>query len=100
MGFAVRKIAEKFMNLHEYQAKQLLQRYNIKIPRGEVISTAESAGDIFRQLEVRKAVIKAQIHSGGRGKAGAIKMVHSSEEAEKAAHDLLGKIIVTNQTGF
>jgi len=87
------------MNLHEYQAKHLLMRYNIKVPRGEIVSTPEGAADIFRQLEVRKAVVKAQIHSGGRGKAGAIKIVHSSEEAERVAHELIGKTFVTYQTG-
>lgn len=74
-------------------------KYGIKIPRGEIISTPESAADIFNQLGVAKAVIKAQIHSGGRGKAGAVKVVNNAKEAEEVARELIGKVIVTNQTG-
>ena len=87
------------MNLHEYQAKQLLVKYGIKIPRGAVISEPRQAKEIFKQLEFSGAVVKAQIHSGGRGKAGAIKIAHNADESAKAAYDLIGKTIVTHQTG-
>ncbi|MFH0888815.1 MAG: ADP-forming succinate--CoA ligase subunit beta [Planctomycetota bacterium] len=87
------------MNLHEYQAKQLLVKYNIKTPRGLVISEPSQAREAFKQLNLSNAVVKAQIHSGGRGKVGAIKVVNTPDEAAKAAYDLIGKTIVTHQTG-
>lgn len=87
------------MNLHEYQAKELLARYGIKVQRGEITDDPEAASEIFRRLNVSEVVIKAQIHSGGRGKAGGVKFARTPEEAQKATAELIGKKLVTHQTG-
>jgi len=87
------------MNLHEYQAKQLLAKYGIKTPMGMVTAEPSQAAAIFNQLNISRAVVKAQVHSGGRGKAGGIKVVNSPDETTKAANELIGKILVTHQSG-
>ena len=87
------------MKIHEYQAKAILAKYGVPVPRGEVALSAQEAGEIARRLGGNVAVVKAQIHAGGRGKAGGVKVVKSSEEAERFAADLLGKTLVTYQTG-
>ena len=87
------------MNIHEYQAKQLLSRYGVSIPRGIVAYTAKEAEQAARSLGGLVCVVKAQIHAGGRGKAGGVKVVHSAAEARAAAAALLGKKLVTHQTG-
>jgi succinyl-CoA synthetase beta subunit len=87
------------MNLHEYQAKQLLAKYGIKTPRGAVAAEPKQAAEIFTRLNLAKAVVKAQVHSGGRGKAGGIKVVNSPVEAVQAADELIGKTLVTHQSG-
>ena len=87
------------MNLHEYQAKALLARYGVPVPRG---SAALSAGDIERAVRDVGGpvwVVKAQIHAGGRGKGGGVKVVRSSDEAVQAARKILGMNLVTHQTG-
>ena len=86
------------MKVHEYQAKSILARYGVPVPEGGVASTPEEARDIARMLG-GPVVVKAQIHAGGRGKAGGIKVVRTAEEAEQAAAALLGKRLVTSQTG-
>ena len=86
------------MKVHEYQAKALLARYNMPVPRGGVASSPSEAREIAEGLDVR-AVIKAQVHAGGRGKSGGIKVVSSPQEAEEAAGSLLGNRLVTPQTG-
>ena len=86
------------MKVHEYQAKALLAQYGIPIPRGKVISTPAEAREIAAEIG-SKAVIKAQVYAGGRGKAGGIKTVSSPAEAKKAASQLLGTRLVTHQTG-
>ncbi|MCC6737910.1 MAG: ADP-forming succinate--CoA ligase subunit beta [Planctomycetia bacterium] len=87
------------MNVHEYQAKELLKRYNVPVPDGRVATTPEEAEKAFRELQVPVAVVKAQIHAGGRGKAGGIKVVKSADEARAAAKEIIGKVLVTHQTG-
>ena len=87
------------MNLHEYQAKQLLAKYGIKTPRGEFTDNPKKTAEIFTKLNLSKGAVKSQIHSGGRGKAGGIKVVASAIEAEKATAELIGKKLITNQTG-
>ena len=87
------------MKIHEYQAKAILAKYGVPVPRGEVAFSAQEAGEIARRLGGSVSVVKAQIHAGGRGKAGGVKVVKSSEEAEKTAAALLGKTLVTYQTG-
>lgn len=85
------------MNLHEFQAKQLLNSYGIAVPRGETADMADSAVQAANKLEGAAWVVKAQIHAGGRGKAGGVKVVKSAEEAGRVAASLLGKPLVTSQ---
>lgn len=87
------------MNIHEYQAKEILRRYGIPVPPGDVATSADQAERIARALSTTHIAVKAQIHAGGRGKAGGIKLVHSPLEARHAAQELIGKVLVTPQTG-
>ena len=86
------------MKVHEYQAKELFKQYGVAVPQGVVASTPQEAAQQVRQLGGR-AVIKAQVHAGGRGKAGGVKLVASPEEGERFAAGLLGRRLVTPQTG-
>jgi succinyl-CoA synthetase beta subunit len=86
------------MNLHEYQSKQLFARYGIPVPAGHVASTSEEAVDAARRLGGSVWVVKAQVHAGGRGKAGGVKLARSFEEVKTAAAGMLGKRLVTKQT--
>ena len=86
------------MKIHEYQAKDIFSRYGIPVPEGGIASTPEEARSIAERLG-GKVVVKAQVHAGGRGKAGGIKVVDSPELAEQAAASLLNTYIVTHQTG-
>ena len=87
------------MKIHEYQAKAILAKYGVPIPRGEVAFSAQEAGEIARRLGGGVSVVKAQIHAGGRGKAGGVKVVKSPQEAENVARSLIHSKLVTNQTG-
>jgi succinyl-CoA synthetase beta subunit len=88
------------MKIHEYQAKAILARYGVPVPRGEVSFSAREAGEIARRLGGGGVVVvKAQIHAGGRGRAGGVRVVHSPEEAESVARSLIGRRLVTHQTG-
>ncbi len=87
------------MKIHEFQAKQLLERFGLAVPRGKELTSADQAADAFRTLGRPLAVVKAQIHAGGRGKAGGVKLVRSADEARAAAAEILGKTLVTHQTG-
>ncbi len=87
------------MNIHEYQAKEILKRYGVAVPRGILATTPDEAEAAARELGTPVVVVKAQIHAGGRGKAGGIKVVRSPEEARQAAAALLGSRLVTHQTG-
>jgi succinyl-CoA synthetase beta subunit len=87
------------MNIHEYQAKDILRRYGVVVQAGIVATTPEEAEKAARSLSTPHLVVKAQIHAGGRGKAGGVKLVKSPEEAAKVAHDLIGRRLVTHQTG-
>jgi len=87
------------MNIHEFQAKQVLRGFGVPVPKGQPASTPDEAAAAFRTLGQPKAVIKAQIHAGGRGKAGGVKLISSAEEAREFAARLLGKPLVTHQTG-
>ena len=86
------------MKIHEYQAKDIFARYGISVPKGRVATTADEAAEIAGELGGR-AVVKAQVHAGGRGKAGGIKVVNSHAEAAEAAEALIGSTLVTFQTG-
>ena len=88
------------MNIHEYQAKEVLARYGVTTLRGIAATTAAGAREAVEKLGGEAPwVVKAQIHAGGRGKAGGVKLVKSAEEAESFAESLLGKALVTHQTG-
>ena len=87
------------MNIHEHQAKKILKNYGAKVPNGIFASDLKDLLEKAKTLETEKYVLKAQIHSGGRGKAGGIKLVNNLEELEKEAKNLIGKILVTHQTG-
>jgi succinyl-CoA synthetase beta subunit len=87
------------MNLHEYQTKQVLSKYGIPTLPGRVAETPDQAAEAFRAVGSPVAVVKAQIHAGGRGKGGGVKLVRSAEEARDFAAKLLGKPLVTPQTG-
>jgi len=87
------------MNLHEYQAKEILRRFGVVIQEGHVATTPEEAEAAARALKADLLVVKAQIHAGGRGKAGGVKLVKSPGEAAQVARNLLGKVLVTHQTG-
>lgn len=86
------------MNLHEYQAKQLLAQYGLPVSHGEVAWNVEQALAVVDKIGSKHLVVKAQVHAGGRGKAGGVKLVSSKDEVAKVAKDLLGKRLVTYQT--
>jgi succinyl-CoA synthetase beta subunit len=86
------------MNLHEYQAKQVLSSYKIPVPLGTVITTAAAVPAAIAKLNSTKWVVKAQVHAGGRGKAGGVRLVNSPQEVNDAVLALLGKNLVTYQT--
>ncbi len=87
------------MKIHEYQGKALLARHGVPVPRGEVAFNAVEAGDIARRLGGPVVVVKAQIHAGGRGKGGGVKLAKSTDEAEAIARSMIGMTLVTHQTG-
>lgn len=87
------------MNIHEYQAKELLSKFGIKIPRGHLAESASQAVAVARELGGNRWVVKAQVHAGGRGKAGGIKLASSLDEVQKNTTEILGKRLVTKQTG-
>jgi succinyl-CoA synthetase beta subunit len=87
------------MNVHEYQAKALLREFGVAVPEGRLATTAAEAGEAARALGGELCVIKAQIHAGGRGKGGGVKLAKSPEEAERIAGEILGMTLVTHQTG-
>jgi len=87
------------VNIHEYQAKDILRRYGVPVPDGSVAFTPAEAEQVARDLKTNSLVVKAQIHAGGRGKAGGVKLCKTPEEAGKLAKEMLGKILVTHQTG-
>src|ERR1017187_5129696 len=87
------------MNIHEYQAKEILRRFGVPVPEGAVAFTREEAEKIARSMKADVFAVKSQIHAGGRGKAGGIKVVKTPEEVLKATRELIGKVLVTHQTG-
>jgi len=87
------------MKIHEYQAKAILARHGVPVPRGEVAFNAAEAGEIARRLGGHVVVVKAQIHAGGRGKGGGVKLAKSPDEAESIARQMIGMTLVTHQTG-
>ena len=87
------------MNIHEHQAKQLLKKYGAVVPEGIFALNVEDLLEKAKSLKTEKYVLKAQIHAGGRGKAGGVKILNTLEELELAAKEMLGKILITHQTG-
>lgn len=87
------------MNIHEYQGKEILRQYGVKVPNGKVAFSPDEAVQVAKELDTDVWVVKAQIHAGGRGKAGGVKVAKSLEEVRTYAQELLGKILVTHQTG-
>jgi succinyl-CoA synthetase beta subunit len=87
------------LKIHEYQAKSVLARFGVPVPRGEVTSTGQDAAAIAERLGTSVVVVKAQIHAGGRGKGGGVKLAKSPHEAERLARQMIGMTLVTHQTG-
>ena len=87
------------MNIHEYQAKELLAKFGVAVPRGGVAYTPAEAVAVAKRLGGAVWVVKAQIHAGGRGKAGGVKLVRTEDEVTAVAKSLLGQNLVTHQTG-
>jgi succinyl-CoA synthetase beta subunit len=87
------------VKIHEYQAKSVLARFGVTVPRGEVALASHEAGEIARRLGGKVVVVKAQIHAGGRGKGGGVKIAKSPDEAAQLAKQMLGMTLITHQTG-
>ena len=87
------------MNIHEYQAKDLFRKFNINTSEGKVFESGKDAEDYARSLNSNEYVVKAQIHAGGRGKAGGVKLVKTPEEVGSTVQEMLGMTLVTHQTG-
>ena len=87
------------MNIHEHQAKQILKKYGAEVPKGVFAFSVKELLEKCKSLNTNKYVLKAQIHAGGRGKAGGVKILSNLSELEKSAKELLGKILITHQTG-
>ncbi|MBG9788120.1 ADP-forming succinate--CoA ligase subunit beta [Brevibacillus laterosporus] len=87
------------MNIHEYQGKQILKQYGVKVPEGRVAFSVDEAVKAAEELGTQVVVVKAQIHAGGRGKAGGVKVAKNLDEVRTYANKILGKVLVTHQTG-
>ncbi len=87
------------MKIHEYQGKQIFKEFGVPVPLGSPAFNVEDVARIYDQLNVKTVVVKAQIHAGGRGKGGGVKLANSKEEAEQLAGEILGMTLVTHQTG-
>jgi succinyl-CoA synthetase beta subunit len=87
------------MKIHEYQAKDILAKHGVPVQKGQVAFSPKEVNNISKELNLDKIVLKAQVHAGGRGKAGGIKIVDSPEEAETVSENLFGKKLITPQTG-
>ncbi|CAM3889937.1 ADP-forming succinate--CoA ligase subunit beta [Cohnella lubricantis] len=87
------------MNIHEYQGKAVLRQYGVSVPNGKVAFTVDEAVQAAKELGTPVTVVKAQIHAGGRGKAGGVKVAKGLDDVKKYAEEILGKVLVTHQTG-
>ena len=87
------------MNIHEYQAKEILKKFGVNIPNGVPIFSLDELEKKYKLIKSNKVVLKAQIHAGGRGKAGGIKIIDNIDELKTQAKNLYGKKLVTHQTG-
>jgi succinyl-CoA synthetase beta subunit/malate-CoA ligase subunit beta len=86
------------VNIHEYQAKELLQSYGVPTPNGGVAFNAQQAAQVAEEIGGARWVVKAQVHAGGRGKAGGVKLVDSIDKVKKVADDMIGRYLITQQT--
>src|SRR5256885_8885100 len=87
------------MKIHEYQGKQLLERFGVAVPRGLVARSPDEAYQAAKELGAEIVVVKGQIHAGGRGKGGGVKLAKSADEAAELAKQIIGMTLVTHQTG-
>ena len=87
------------MKVHEYQGKELFRKYQIPTPKGIPVFNVEEALKAYDELATNTVVVKAQIHAGGRGKGGGVKLAHSKEEVESLSKEILGMTLITHQTG-
>ena len=87
------------MNIHEHQAKEILKKYGVAVPNGVFGFSADDVVEKAKKLNTQKYVLKAQIHAGGRGKAGGVKILKNIEDLSKASKEMIGKVLVTPQTG-
>ena len=88
-----------YMNIHEYQGKEVLRKYGVAVPNGKVAFSVEEAVEAAKELGTQVCVVKAQIHAGGRGKAGGVKVAKNLDEVRTYASEIFGKTLVTHQTG-
>ncbi|MFT5502091.1 MAG: succinyl-CoA synthetase beta subunit, partial [Woeseiaceae bacterium] len=93
------KAKRESMNLHEYQSKKLFAEYGIPVPKGIPAATADEAAKAAQELGGELWVVKAQVHAGGRGKAGGVKLAKTADEVRQYAADMLGTQLVTHQSG-
>src|SRR6266849_4062330 len=100
-GVYLRRLRGVSMKIHEYQAKEILRRFGVAVPRGKLATTPEEAASAARELLAGEpvCVVKAQIHAGGRGKGGGVKLAKTPEQAAELARAMLGMQLVTHQTG-
>src|SRR3981189_2167281 len=96
---AARLLTGWVMKIHEYQAKEIFRRFGVPTPRGEMVTTPDQARSVAERLGTKIVVVKAQIHAGGRGKAGGVELAKSPAEAAELAKSILGMKLVTPQTG-
>ena len=87
------------MNIHEHQAKEILRKFGAPVPNGVPVFNLNELHNAVKKIKTRKIVLKAQIHAGGRGKAGGVKVVNNFDELKKEADELFGKVLITHQTG-
>ena len=87
------------MNIHEHQAKELLRKFGAPVPNGIAVYNLKELKDASKKIKTSKIVLKAQIHAGGRGKVGGVKVVNNFDELKEEASELFGKVLVTHQTG-
>ena len=87
------------MKIHEYQGKLILNKYGIRIPKGIPTFSVEDSIKAFEKLNTKPVLVKAQIHAGGRGKGGGVKLAETAKDVENLAHEILGMKLVTHQTG-
>ena len=87
------------MKIHEYQAKELFKKYDVPVPEGGIAFTADEAVAVAKKLGGYPVVVKAQIHAGGRGKGGGVKLTQSADDIKSSAGEIIGMNLVTHQTG-